>query len=109
MSTFTIKQGDTSPSIEAVLRSPNGDVVDLTGATVEFLMKSNDGVRLVEDSAVIDGPLDGVVVYEWSNTDTDEPGMNHAEWRVTFPDTTVETFPNSGYIQVHIPPKIEVG
>jgi hypothetical protein len=107
MSLFTIKQGDTSPAIEAVLRSPNGDVVDLTGATVRFFMRSNDGVRFVDAPATIDGATEGIVVYEWSQTDTDTPGLNHAEWRVTFPDGTIETFPNSEFLQIHIPSKIE--
>jgi hypothetical protein len=41
---FTIKQNDTSPSLEATLKDANLTAISLVGASVKFHMKSFDGV-----------------------------------------------------------------
>ena len=108
MSTFTIKEGDTSPAIEAVLRSEYQEVVDLTGATAYFVMRHTHDGPIVHEQATVDDADNGLVVYEWKSGDTDYPGRYRAEWRVEFPDGHVETFPNSGSLRIYIPSKIEV-
>ena len=102
MSTFTIKRGDTSPAIESVLRNSTGTPVDLTDASVRLVMETRLGESLIDEPASNQDPTEGVVVYEWRPGDTAYPGRHRAEWRVTFDDGTVETFPNSEFLYIFI-------
>jgi len=103
MSTFYIKQNDTSPSLEATLEDGYGVPVDLTNASVRFHMRALGAV-----SAVVDQPADvvdevnGVVRYVWQDSDTAVPGNYQAEFEVTFISSKIETFPNSKYIDIKI-------
>lgn len=44
----------------------------------------------------------GIVKYVWQSSDTAEPDTCRAEFEVTYADSTIETFPNNGYIEVVI-------
>lgn len=100
---FYIKQNDTSPSLRSFLRDGDGDPIDLTGATVKFLMRPIGGTTLkINDSAVIVTALSGLVQYEWEVGDTDTVGSYQAEFEVTYTGGDVETFPNNGYIRVEV-------
>ena len=50
---FTIKQNDTSPAIQAALKTPNKQPVNLIGASVIFNMKDETGRVLVSNTAVV--------------------------------------------------------
>lgn len=103
MSTFYIKQNDTTPSIRATLENGNGDAVDLTGATVRFHMREIGQTTVTTDaSAVLVTANQGVVQYNWVADDTDAIGSFQGEFEVTYGDGTIETFPNNGYIRVEI-------
>ncbi|MFC6717903.1 hypothetical protein ACFQGT_09710 [Natrialbaceae archaeon GCM10025810] len=102
MSTFTIKQGDTSPALEATLRDGSGLPIDLTDATVELRVRDEHGEVHINSSAFVEPEEDGVVVYEWKPEDTARPGIFRGEWHVTFEDGSVETFPNSGYLSIYV-------
>ena len=104
MSTFYIKEGDTSPAIEYAL-SPTD--ITLNGASVVFNMKDRRGqVKVNRQAATItdDGLLSDTptIQYDWVAADTDTAGTYYAEFEVTYADTTVESFPNSGFITVEI-------
>jgi len=102
---FIIKQGDTSPSIEDTLYWPDGVTVEnLIGATVKFVMASEDsiGTAKVKANAVVVDEAAGQVRYDWATGDTDTHGVFVAEWEVTRADGSIETFPNGGYIPVGI-------
>lgn len=106
MATFSIKEGDTSPSISYTL-SP--ETVILTGATVVFNMVDRAGVaKISRGSCSItdngDGTATGTptVQYNWTADDTDTAGLYRAEFEVTYSDSTVETFPNSDFIAVNV-------
>ena len=109
MSTFIIKQGDTSPAIEAVLKDNSGVPLELQSASVKFQMAHRDGILLIDEPAVIDEPEEGLVVYYWEEGDTNLPGIHYAEWKVSWDGGVKETFPNSGYIKVHISDNIRDG
>jgi hypothetical protein len=101
--TFYIKQNDTVPSIRADLFSGNGDPIDLIDASVRFRMRKTRGkTGLVDSNALVISETDGVVQYDWAAEDTAETGSCQAEFEVTYPDGTVETFPNNEYIHVQI-------
>lgn len=100
--TFTIKRNDTAPPIEATLSDADG-VVDLSGGSVEFHMRSQrDGTLKVERAAsVVSGPA-GTVRYDWLAADTDTDGVYAGEFEATLSDGRVVTFPNTGNISITI-------
>lgn len=102
--TFYVKQNDTAPSIRATLKDSDNTVINLTGATVRFHMRTIGGTTAKVDSAatVVSPATSGVVQYDWVAADTDTVGTYQAEFEVTYSDGTIETFPNNGYIVVEI-------
>jgi len=100
---FYIKQNDTSPALEVTLQDSDGNPVNVFGASVEFHMRpqANDTVKVSSPGEVVDGPA-GIVRYNWSTGDTDTPGDFWAEFQITYSDSTIETFPNTTYIEVKI-------
>ena len=98
--TFFIKRNDTSPAVEYELSTDDGPV-NLTGATVRFYMGS-----IVDANATVLSATDGIVSYPWAIGDTASYGFFNAEFEVTYSDGTKETFPNNGYISVHISPDL---
>lgn len=97
---FYIKRGDRQPGISAVLRDAAGVGVNLTGATVKFLMRRfTDGALIVSAGATPGNQTTdpGRVNYLWAAGDTDVAGYHYAEWEVTYTDGTKQTFPTSGY------------
>ena len=104
MSNFYMKQNDTSPSIKVTCYDTDDTAIDLTGAlSVRFHMrlKSDLSVKVDADGSVIVA-TDGTIKYDWSAGDTDTAGIYEAEFEVTYADSSVETFPNDGYITVTI-------
>lgn len=99
---FYIKRNDTAPAIRATLKDGDGDPVDLTGCSVNFHMVDEDGTVVVDAAGSVVTAASGIVEYSWAAADTDVSGTFRAEFEVTYTDTTIETFPNSGYIKIHI-------
>jgi hypothetical protein len=104
--TIQLKRNDTKYNILYTLQHPTKDPVDLTGASVRFVM--GKGNKLITNApADILNASTGEVVYEVTEQDTLLPGAWQAEFEVTFADGKVKTYPNSGYIQVTIHPNID--
>lgn len=100
---FYIKQNDTSPSMLATLKDANNAVIDLTAASVRFHMrKISSSAVVVDNAATIVTADEGLVRYDWLADDTDTVGSYQAEFEVTYADSTIETFPNDGYIRVEV-------
>ena len=93
---FSIKQNDTSPALQATLKDTSLTAVDLTGATVRLHMNSIEGTSKIDAAMAVTNALGGVVQYDWQAGDTDTVGTYYVEFQVTFPDSSVETFPNNG-------------
>lgn len=102
MADFTLKAHDEKPSIQATLAT-GGTPVDLTGATVAFIMadKSTGAVK-VNAPAVLADAAAGLVRYDWLPADTDTPSSYQAELEVTWGDGTKQTFPTLTYITIDI-------
>jgi lysophospholipase L1-like esterase len=104
--TIQLKRNDTKYNILYTLQHSTKDPVDLTGASVRFVM--GKGNKLITNApATILNASTGEVVYEVTEQDTLLPGAWQAEFEVTFADGKVKTYPNSGYIQVTIHPNID--
>lgn len=109
---FHIKQGDTNPPIKSQLLDENGNAVDISGYNeVGFHMKKPGSTTVKVDADTTSGvsvtdAANGKVEYQWSTGDTDTMGRFHAEWEVEFSDGNIETFPNTGYLEIRIPSEL---
>jgi hypothetical protein len=99
---FVIKQGDTAPAISGILTT----TAVLTGASAEFIMQDDSGDIVIQDTATV-YTASNSVIYQWGAGETDIPGKYKAEFRLTYQDNRIETFPNVGQIDVYIEPKLE--
>lgn len=98
---FYIKQNDTSPYLLATLKDGNGNLIDLTAATVNFHMRATgSSTATVDASAIVVDEDAGTVKYEWVTGDTATSGIYEAEFEVTYSGGVIETFPNDGYIRI---------
>lgn len=106
---FSLKRGDTVPPLQAQLIGVDGKPVPLAvGDAVKFVMKpllAGSPGAISRTATVVDLPT-GVVEYQWVDGDTDFEGVYGAEFRVTFLDGTVESFPNNEYIDVRVLPDL---
>ena len=109
-----IKQYDRGSPVRGALTSAeDGQPVDLTNATIKFLMMqiNDDGTtsELVNADAVIESPATaGGFRYDWSDGDTDETGNHPSAFQITFHDDNNrrESFPSSGWLYIIIEPDI---
>lgn len=100
MDTFFIKRGDTSPALRFILDPAS---VVLTGAAVRFQMRDRSGATVIDQPAtIVTDTGTPTVQYAWQPTDTAVSGGFEAEFRVTYGDAKIETFPNVGFIPVRI-------
>ena len=103
--TFSIKQNDTSPTLNATLKDAYDAVANLAGATVRFHMRrvGSSGTAGVDSAAFVIGDgTTGKVRYNWSAADTASVGTYEGEFEVTFADATIETFPNNGFFSITV-------
>lgn len=94
-----IKQGDTRHAVKAILKDASGNALDLTMATVRFVMATRFGEVLVDREATIQN---GQVFFAFEAGETDKEGEMKAEFHVTYQDGRKETFPNDGYMKIEI-------
>lgn len=107
---FTLKKGDTRPSIEQTLVDDEGEVIPLAeGDEVFFWMGLVDEgyTHFHKLAEIVDMPT-SKVRYDWVAGDTDDVADFDAEWRVYRVDLEDITFPNSYYLKVRILDKVEL-
>lgn len=100
---LTIKQGDTRHAIRALLKNVNGELVDLSAATIRFKMM-NRFQTILDREATLE--TDGTVQYVFEDGETDVPGIYAIEFLVTYDDGRNETFPHEGFIKLVIEQRI---
>lgn len=98
MSTIRFKRNDVGRVFEDTLG------IDLTGATVVFVMKDIDSGDVYRLDAVVDAGTNGDVNVTISPGETipQVVGTYNAEWEITFNDGTVLTVPEGSYHTVEV-------
>ncbi len=103
---FSIKQGNTLPSIYIRITDDNGDPIDLSEASAKFVMRrAGSSAPTVNSDATITNAQFGELTYAWQLGDTESAGDYLAEFVVTFADG-VQTFPAKGTLEVSIIPNL---
>lgn len=109
--TFTITQGDSSPSLVSALGTTSS-TVDLSNAQeIKFIMEDkyervviNEGLQ---DSVNILDAANGKVEFIFDQSQTKTAGSYQAEWEVQFINGAIETFPTRSKIDIEIVEQIE--
>ncbi|WP_079479723.1 BppU family phage baseplate upper protein [Halobacillus salinus] len=96
MKTLVIKKGDTGEAITAVLKR-KGKAEKLTNKTVKFCMSNG----LEAYAQVIDAE-NGIVMYPIEDTFFNELGFFSGEFKVTYEDGRVLSFPDGDFIPIRI-------
>ena len=99
---FYIKAGDRWPTLDATLTDADGTAIDLSGATVKFVMGTVGGTAKINADATVVSAAAGTVRYSWAAGDTTTPGTYHGEFVVTLATALEITFPSDGYITIEI-------
>jgi hypothetical protein len=98
-----IRQNDTAPALTTFITDQNGSTLDLTGASVKFIMRSPTAIApQVSATATITAPTAGQVQYNWLAADTAVPGLYQAVFRVTLASGGTYTYPNDGYLDIWV-------
>ncbi|UVI32103.1 BppU family phage baseplate upper protein [Paenibacillus spongiae] len=99
--TLNIKRNDTRYAINAKLKHPNGSPVDLSDTVVTFTMSNlNNVIKISREAEIIDAE-NGDVRFSFEHGETNVLGIMKAEFKCEFTDSSIETFPNRGYIVIN--------
>jgi len=88
MSSVTVVQSDTAPSIFSALTESDGSEMDLTDATsIRFQMRSLIDRRFTVNAvATIVTANEGLVRYDWQPGDLATAGEYEVRWRIAWSD-----------------------
>jgi hypothetical protein len=111
---FHIGQGDTLPILERQFLDDAGAAIDLTGATVRFVMADPLGVNVIDVAGLTpEAPeTEGRVRYPWADGDAALAGPYEAKFIATWPGanpTPTETAPNNGFLLIAVDPRPTLG
>lgn len=96
---LVIKTGDTAPAQRIQLVGRDGPT-DLTGAQVVMQVRGRPGVSFPAD--VNDAETGIVFVPRGDLEPVNGRSVFNVEFEVTFPDSTVQTFPEDGWIDLTV-------
>ena len=103
MPDFVIKSGDTLPILTDTLTYSNGTPVNLSGCTVQFIMRSVTAVLPTTNApATVVTPATGSVSYTFTATDTAQAQRAQGTWVVTNASGQVQQWPTDGYLDIAI-------
>lgn len=103
--TYTIKQGDTAPALEATLLNENNDPAELDLANEVTFQLRGENISITDDTTgnvSILSEDNGDVQYVWEDGQTDVAGFYQAEFIVEYTNGRVQSFPNDDFINVRI-------
>jgi hypothetical protein len=100
--TFTIKQNDTLPALEAQLLDAENNPINLDMCGVRFHMRDGYGRKEIIRPAIITSAAQGLIKVNWQAGETDTVGVYRCEFQITFTDNTILTVPNDGYFLINI-------
>ncbi len=100
--TFTVKQNDTVPALEAQLLDSEGNPINLDMCGVRFHMRDGYGRKEIIRPAIITSAAQGLIKVNWQAGETDTVGVYRCEFQITFTDNTILTVPNDGYFLINI-------
>lgn len=99
---FYLTQGDRLPKLRRQLIGPDGNPLDLTGATVVINMKGQLGMKITNGACAVIAPAtSGWVEYAWTAADTNAAGEFAAKFRATVGGLALSC-PNYGVLTVMI-------
>lgn len=101
MIVHTIKKGDRARKATDTLKI-DGAPIDLTGATVYFLMRNIAAGTVIRQAATIVSPSLGTVEYQFAAGETDVVGAYQIEWEIVFAGGLTQTVPSDDYIRLRI-------
>jgi hypothetical protein len=96
-----VKKNDSYDAITYQLENEDNSTVDLTGASVNFVMGKKNKL-ITNAKATVTSATSGIVSYQLTQLDTLVSGTFLAEFVVTFANGTVKTYPSNGYITVDV-------
>ena len=99
-----VKRGDTAPPMTLTL-TDDGVPVDLSSATRIRVIAVAGGTAVIDDPG-LSGSDVGVVVRPWLPAETATVQEYQVEVKVTWPDTTIRTFPADGALTVRVVPDL---
>jgi parallel beta-helix repeat protein len=96
-----VKKNDSYDAITYQLENEDNSTVDLTGASVNFVMGKKNKL-ITNAKATVTSATSGIVSYQLTQLDTLVSGTFLAEFVVTFANGTTKTYPSNGYITVDV-------
>lgn len=101
---FIIGQLDTAPVLTTALTYSDGSAVDLTGASVNFVMRALSSTTAAINAAatIVGSASDGNVSFTFTSAQTAVAGIFMARYAVTFESGSVMQFPTDGYMEIQV-------
>lgn len=100
---LTISQNGTSPALAETITDQNGNALNLTGATVTFIMRQlSSSTPTVNAAATVVSPSAGTVQYNWATTDTATPGIYMAQFHCVLSGGAIYDWPNQGFLMIEV-------
>jgi hypothetical protein len=105
---FSLKRGDTRPSLRVQLLYKDNSKIDVAGATITFrFWKADEPSRLFSGSVTVEDAGESIVRYDWVSGDTNLEGDYEGEFMLDYGSGEVMSVPEDGYIRFRILPRLQ--
>lgn len=92
--------GDGAPNITFTISREDGSIVNLTGATVRFIIQdpdthlpTNNPTNTITNLCTIIDPANGICTYAWNpGSDTPDPGIYSGQIKIRYGNAAEETY-----------------